>query len=60
MIAHEAATVAPYAVTGSKDAVDGNGTPRYQQMDVSAFVPLLIAEVQDLRARVAALEGLGA
>jgi hypothetical protein len=47
-------------VTGSKDAVDGNGTPRYQQMDVSAFVPLLIAEVQDLRARVAALEGLGA
>jgi len=60
LIAHEAATVAPYAVTGSKDAVDGNGNPRYQQMDVSAFVPLLIAELQDLRARVATLEGVGA
>jgi len=56
LIAHEAAEVAPYAVTGEKDAVDANGNPRYQQMDVSAFVPLLIAEIQSLRARVAALE----
>ena len=56
LVAHEAQTVAPYAVTGEKDAVDVDGNPRYQQMDVSSFVPLLIAEIQSLRARVAALE----
>lgn len=56
LIAHEAQAVAPYAVTGEKDAVDENGAPKYQQMDVSALVPLLIAEVQLLRARVKALE----
>jgi hypothetical protein len=57
LVAHEAQAVAPYAVTGEKDAVNEDGTPHYQQMDVSALVPLLIAEVQSLRARVAQLEG---
>jgi hypothetical protein len=57
LIAHEAQAVAPYAVTGEKDAVNEDGTPHYQQMDTSALVPLLIAEVQSLRARVAQLEG---
>jgi hypothetical protein len=56
LVAHEAQTVAPYAVTGEKDAVDVDGNPRYQQMDVSSFVPLLIAEIQSLRARVQTLE----
>jgi hypothetical protein len=44
-------------VTGEKDAVDENGDPVFQQMNLSAFVPLLIAEIQSLRARVAQLEG---
>lgn len=56
LIAHEAQEVAPYSVTGKKDAVDKNGKPIYQQMDVASYVPLLIAEIQVLRARVAALE----
>ena len=56
LIAHEAQTVTPYAVTGEKDAVDKDGKPKYQQMDVSSLVPLLIAEIQSLRARVAQLE----
>jgi hypothetical protein len=56
LIAHETQAVAPYAVTGEKDAVNEDGSPKYQQMDVSALVPLLIAEIQELRARVAALE----
>jgi hypothetical protein len=43
-------------VTGEKDAVDDDGNPKYQQIDVSSFVPLLIAEIQSLRARVKALE----
>jgi hypothetical protein len=57
LIAHEAKEVAPYAVTGEKDAVNEDGAPKFQQMDVSSLVPLLIAEIQSLRARVAQLEG---
>jgi hypothetical protein len=56
LVAHEAQEVTPYAVTGEKDAVNDDGTPKYQQMDVSSLVPLLIAEIQSLRARVAQLE----
>jgi hypothetical protein len=56
LIAHEAQERAPYAVSGEKDAVNEDGTPKLQQMDVSALVPLMIAEIQALRARVAALE----
>jgi hypothetical protein len=56
LIAHEAQEIAPYAVSGSKDEVNEDGTPKYQQMDHSSLVPLLIAEVKSLRARVAALE----
>jgi hypothetical protein len=56
LVAHEAQEVTPYAVTGEKDAIDEDGKPKYQQMDVSSLVPLLIAEIQSLRARVAQLE----
>ena len=56
LIAHEAQEFAPYAVVGEKDAVSENGDPVFQQMDVSSLVPLLIAEIQSLRARVAQLE----
>lgn len=56
LVAHEAQAVAPYAVTGDKDAVNEDGAPIFQQMDVSSLVPLLLAEIQSLRARVAALE----
>jgi hypothetical protein len=56
LVAHEAQEHAPYTVTGEKDAVNEDGTPKYQQMDVSALVPLLLAELQSLRKRVAELE----
>jgi hypothetical protein len=56
LVAHEAQEYAPYAVTGVKDEVDENGTPKFQQMDVSSLVPLLLAEIQDLRKRIAILE----
>lgn len=55
-IAHETQAVAPYAVTGGKDAVDAEGNPIFQQMDVSSLIPLLVAEIQSLRQRVKALE----
>ncbi len=56
LVAHEAQEHAPYAVSGVKDEVNDDGTPKFQQIDVSSLVPLLIAEIQSLRARVAALE----
>ena len=50
-IAHETPT---YAHTGEKDAVDVDGKPVYQQMDASALIPVMWAEIQDLRKRLAA------
>jgi hypothetical protein len=52
-IAHETPA---YAHTGEKDAVDTEGNPVYQQIDNSTLVPVLWAEIQSLRQRVAALE----
>ena len=56
LVAHEVQAHAPYAVSGVKDEVNEDGTPKFQQMDVSSLVPLLLAEIQSLRARVAALD----
>jgi hypothetical protein len=55
-LAHEAQAVVPEAVTGTKDAVDADGKPIYQGIDQSKLVPLLVAAVQELAARVASLE----
>ena len=55
-LAHEVSTVVPEAVTGEKDAVDGDGNPDYQQMDASKLIPLLVATIKELEARVTALE----
>jgi hypothetical protein len=52
-VAHETPS---YAHSGEKDAVDEKGNPIYQQMDASTLVPVMWAEIQSLRARVAALE----
>jgi len=54
-IAHETPA---YAHTGVKDAVDADGKPVYQQMDASALIPVMWAEIQSLRARLAALESI--
>jgi hypothetical protein len=63
-IAHEAQTVVPEAVTGTKDEVDADGNPVYQGIDQSKLVPLLTAALQEaigrietLEAEVAALKG---
>jgi len=52
-IAHETPA---YAHTGEKDAVDKDGNPVYQQMDASALIPVMWAEIQSLRKRLATLE----
>jgi hypothetical protein len=63
-LAHEVQAFVPECVTGQKDEVDDEGNPKYQGIDQSKLVPLLTAalqealsEIQDLKARVATLEG---
>jgi hypothetical protein len=68
-LAHEVSNIVPEAVTGTKDATkqedvfddDGvkTGTktvPDYQGIDQSKLVPLLVKTIQELEARITALE----
>jgi len=55
-LAHEVQTVVPEAISGTKDAVDDDGNPIYQGIDQSKLVPLLVKTIQELEARIAALE----
>jgi len=60
-IAHELQAVVPDCVTGEKDAVDAEGKPVYQGIDTSFLVSHLVAAIQELNAKVTALEAqLGA
>lgn len=55
-LAHEVQAVVPEAITGVKDEVDDEGNPVYQGIDQSKLVPLLVATVKELEARIATLE----
>jgi len=62
-LAHEFQAVIPNSVMGTKDAVDANGNPIYQQIDRSGAIPFLVAAIKELKAtvdaqaaRIAALE----
>jgi hypothetical protein len=56
-IAHELQAVIPNAVTGEKDAVNEDGSIKPQGVDYSKIVVHLVAAIQELSAKVAALEG---
>jgi hypothetical protein len=70
-IAHELQEVVPECVTGEKDAVNADGSPKYQGIDTSFLVATLTAAIQELKgindaqaqiitaltARIEALEG---
>ena len=63
-LAHEFQSVIPNSVMGTKDAIDANGNPVYQQIDRSGAIPFLVAAIQEqqalitqLQADVAALKG---
>ena len=63
-IAHEVDEVFPCAVSGEKDAVDGEGNIDSQQMDYGRITPLLVKAIQEqqeqieeLKAKIAVLEG---
>ena len=54
-VAHELKEVVPSAVTGEKDAVNGDNTPKYQMVDKSALIPLLTAAIQEQQALIVSL-----
>jgi len=66
-LAHEVSSIVPEAVSGEKDDVyteaDENnkegtqGQPKYQGIDQSKLVPLLVKTVQEMEARITTLEG---
>lgn len=55
-IAHELQEIVPDCVTGEKDAVNEDGSIKPQSIDTSFLVATLTAAIQELTARVAALE----
>jgi hypothetical protein len=55
-IAHELQAVVPDCVTGTKGAVDKEGKPQYQGVDTSFLVATLVSAIQELTARLEALE----
>jgi hypothetical protein len=59
-LAHQFQEVYASSVSGTKDAVDADGNPKYQAMQASTseVIADLVAELQSLRARVAALESI--
>jgi len=56
-LAHEVSSIVPEAISGTKDAVDDDGNPKYQGIDQSKLVPLLVKTIQELEARITTLEG---
>ena len=55
-LAHEAQTVVPEAVTGTKDEVDDDDNAVMQGIDQSKLVPLLTAALQEAIAKIETLE----
>ena len=55
-LAHEVQSVVPEAINGTHNEVDADGNPVYQGIDQAKLVPLLVKTIQELEARVTALE----
>jgi len=55
-LAHEAQAFVPEAVTGTHNEVDDDGVAVMQGIDQSKLVPLLVKTIQELEARITALE----
>jgi hypothetical protein len=55
-LAHEVQSIVPEAISGTHNEVDDDGNPVYQGIDQSKLVPLLVKTIQELEARIVALE----
>jgi len=56
MMAHELQEVLPNYVNGEKDAIDEDGEIKAQGVDYSKIVPILVKAIQELTAKIDALE----
>ena len=56
LIAQEAQPIIPWLVNKPKEDIDKDGNPQYWHMDYGYSVPLLIKAIQELSAKVTALE----
>jgi len=56
VLAHELAEAYPSAVDGEKDAVNEDGTLKLQMVSYTSLIPVMLAEIKSLRARVAEME----
>jgi hypothetical protein len=64
-IAHELMEVVPNAVMNEKDEIDDEGNPKYQSVDTTFTIPIIvsalkeaIAKIEELEARIQTLEGV--
>ena len=55
-LAHEVQSVVPEAISGTHNEVDDDGNAVMQGIDQSKLVPLLVKTIQELEARITALE----
>ena len=55
-LAHEVSDIVPEAISGEKDETDKDNNPKYQGIDQSKLVPLLVKTIQELEARITELE----
>lgn len=51
-LAHELQEVVPQAVSGEKDGMNEDGTPKYQGVDNAHIVPLLVGAIKELKAEI--------
>ena len=54
--AHELQSICSQAVSGTKDEVDSDNNPIYQEVDQSKLIPFLVSAVKSLIAKVEVLE----
>jgi hypothetical protein len=55
-LAHEVSSIVPEAILGEKDATKKDGSVEPQSIDQAKLVPLLVKTIQELEARITALE----
>jgi hypothetical protein len=52
VIAHELQEVVPYAVSGSKDETNSDGSPKIQTVDYGKLTPILIKAIQEQEKKI--------
>lgn len=52
VMAHELQGVLPYAVSGNKDELNSDGTPKIQSVDYSKLTPILIKAIQEQEIKI--------